>query len=31
MKIVTRPKKWGNSFGIIIPSEIVKKENISDI
>jgi len=23
------PKEWGNSLGITIPSEIVKKENIS--
>lgn len=25
----TIPKEWGNSLGITIPSEIVKKENIS--
>ena len=23
-------KKWGNSFGIIIPNEIVKSENIKE-
>ena len=25
-----RVKKWGNSFGIIIPKEIVEKQNIKE-
>ena len=25
----TKPKKWGNSLGITIPKEIVKKEKLS--
>ncbi len=29
MRIVTKPKKWGNSFGIIIPREIVNDQNIT--
>lgn len=29
MKIVTKPKKWGSSFGIVIPKEIIEKENIT--
>lgn len=29
MKIVTKPKKWGNSLGIVIPKEIIKKEAIT--
>ncbi|MFA6974218.1 MAG: hypothetical protein WC238_05815 [Parcubacteria group bacterium] len=29
MKIITKPKLWGNSLGFIIPSEIVKKEGIT--
>ena len=31
MKIIqTRVKKWGNSFGIVIPSEIVVEEKIKE-
>ena len=29
METVVRPKKWGNSIGIIIPKEIVEKEDIT--
>lgn len=29
MEITTRPKKWGNSFGIIIPNSFIKKEKIT--
>ena len=29
MKIITKPKLWGNSLGFIIPKEIVKKEGIT--
>ena len=29
MKIITKPKEWGNSLGIIIPKEIVKKNKIT--
>ncbi|MFA4819443.1 MAG: AbrB/MazE/SpoVT family DNA-binding domain-containing protein [Candidatus Aenigmatarchaeota archaeon] len=25
-----RIKKWGNSFGVIIPNEIIRKENLKD-
>ena len=24
-----KPKKWGNSVGVIIPKEIIEKENIT--
>ena len=29
MEVVAKPKKWGNSIGIIIPKEIVEKEKIT--
>ena len=29
METVVRPKKWGNSIGIIIPKEIIEKEDIT--
>jgi len=29
METICRPKKWGNSLGITIPKEIVKKEGIT--
>lgn len=29
MRIVTKPKKWGNSLGIVIPSEVVKNQKIT--
>jgi len=29
METVAKPKKWGNSIGIIIPKEIIEKENIT--
>ena len=29
MEAVVRPKKWGNSLGIIIPNELVEKEGIT--
>lgn len=29
-KITTRVKKWGNSFGVIIPSEIAAIQNIKE-
>ena len=29
MEVVARPKKWGNSIGIIIPKEILEKEKIT--
>ena len=28
MKIETKTKKWGSSLGIIIPKEVVEKENL---
>lgn len=28
MEIETKTKKWGSSLGIIIPKEVVKKENL---
>ena len=28
-EIIAKPKKWGNSIGIIIPSEIIEKDNIT--
>ena len=29
-KTNVKVKKWGNSFGIILPAEIVKNENIKE-
>lgn len=29
METVVKPKKWGNSIGIIIPKEIIEKEEIT--
>ncbi len=29
MEIIAKPKKWGNSIGVIIPSEVVEKDNIT--
>ncbi|MEK6952211.1 MAG: hypothetical protein AABX29_04285 [Nanoarchaeota archaeon] len=29
MEIVTKPKKWGNSLGLIIPGGVVKKQGIT--
>ena len=29
METTTRAKKWGNSVGIIIPSEVVEREGIT--
>lgn len=28
MEIKTKTKKWGNSIGILIPKEAIRKENI---
>ena len=28
-QIIVKPKKWGNSMGIIIPSDIIEKDKIS--
>ena len=28
--IETRLKKWGNSFGVVIPSEVVQKEHMKE-
>ena len=29
METIAKPKKWGNSIGVIIPKELVEKENIT--
>jgi antitoxin component of MazEF toxin-antitoxin module len=29
MDVIAKPKKWGNSVGVIIPKEIVERENIT--
>ncbi len=29
MKILAKPKKWGNSLAVIIPKEVVEAEKIS--
>ena len=29
MEVITKPKKWGNSMGVIIPKEIVEREKIT--
>ena len=28
MEIKTKTKKWGNSIGILIPKDVIRKENI---
>ena len=30
MQIVTKPKKWGNSLGLVIPKEIIRQEHIQE-
>lgn len=30
MEIITKPKKWGNSLGLIIPKKVVERENITE-
>lgn len=29
MEVITKPKKWGNSVGVIIPKAILEKEKIT--
>ena len=29
METVTKPKKWGNSIGVIIPFEVLKEQGLS--
>lgn len=29
MEVVAKPKKWGNSIGIIIPKEIIERDKIT--
>ena len=29
METTVKPKKWGNSIGVIIPKEIIEQENIT--
>jgi antitoxin component of MazEF toxin-antitoxin module len=29
MEVTTKPKKWGNSIGIIIPKEAIEREKIT--
>ena len=29
MEVIARPKRWGNSIGIIIPRDVIKNEAIS--
>ena len=29
MEIITKPKKWGNSIGIIIPKDFARRERIT--
>lgn len=29
METVAKPKKWGNSIGVIIPKEIIEQQNIT--
>lgn len=29
MEIITKPKRWGNSLGIILPKKIVEEKNIT--
>ncbi len=29
MEVITKPKKWGNSIGVIIPKDIIEREKIT--
>lgn len=29
METIVKPKKWGNSIGVIIPKEIIEQQNIT--
>ncbi|KHO48508.1 MAG: hypothetical protein QT00_C0001G0527 [archaeon GW2011_AR5] len=29
METIAKPKKWGNSIGVIIPKEIIEEQNIT--
>ena len=29
METIAKPKKWGNSIGVIIPKEIIEKQKIT--
>ena len=29
MEVTAKPKKWGNSIGVIIPKEVLEKEKIT--
>ena len=29
MEVIAKPKKWGNSLGIIIPKEVIETEGIT--
>ena len=29
METIAKPKKWGNSIGVIIPKEIIEQQNIT--
>ena len=28
METVSKIRKWGNSFGVLVPKELIKKENL---
>jgi putative addiction module antidote len=30
MELTTKIRKWGNSYGIIIPQEILKRQNLQE-
>lgn len=30
MEIITKPRRWGNSLGLIIPKEIIRKQGITN-
>ena len=29
METIAKPKKWGNSIGVIIPKELIEQQNIT--
>ncbi|MBI2970900.1 MAG: AbrB/MazE/SpoVT family DNA-binding domain-containing protein [Candidatus Aenigmarchaeota archaeon] len=29
MEVIAKPKKWGNSIGVIIPKDVLEKEKIT--
>ncbi len=30
IEVQTKLKKWGNSFGLVVPTKLIEKENLSE-